>query len=151
MAIDPKYAQGPGGFYDVTDGSGPYSIAGDGTATLIGSGGDGGSSGGLTNVQLRESPVPMTPAFSGWGIVGVSTLADGDAYAQMPAQACKQLTITNNTGGTIEICKGGAGEAYPIVDLGTQSFFALANANELWVRRYDKVGTPVRVTAVWEA
>lgn len=152
MAIDSKYYQGPGGFYDVTDGSGPYAIDSAGDATLIGAGGGGGgTTGGLTNAQLRAAPVPITPVFASWGVIGVSTAAAGATYARMPTQVCKQLTITNNTGAAVEITKGGAGEPYPIVDLGTQSFFALTNANEIYVRRVDQSNDPVRVSAVWES
>lgn len=56
MAIDQKYQQGPGGFYDITNGSGPYSIDSAGAATLIGSAGGGsGGGGGLTNAELRAT------------------------------------------------------------------------------------------------
>lgn len=61
MAITDGYYINQGGYYKAEDGSGPYAIADDGTATLIGSGGGGGGgdipnplpvSGPLTNAQL---------------------------------------------------------------------------------------------------
>lgn len=63
MSITQGYIQQAGGFYKTSDGSGPYSIASDGTATLIGSGGDGG--GGSIPTSIEVSNFPDTQAVSG--------------------------------------------------------------------------------------
>lgn len=62
MAITDGYVIMQGGYYLAEDMSGPYSIGSDGSVTLIGSdgGGGGGTGGGLTDAQLRATPVPVT-------------------------------------------------------------------------------------------
>lgn len=64
MAITDGYVIMQGGYYLAEDMSGPYAIGSDGSVTLIGSDGGGGSGGGqtdgLTDAQLRASPVPVT-------------------------------------------------------------------------------------------
>lgn len=151
MAIDPKYAQGPGGFYNVIDGSGPYSIASDGTATLIGAGGDGGSSGGLTNAQLRADPVEVHPGFSTGGNLSVSTAADGTGFVAFPAQACAQLTVVNDSDVTFEVRQAGAGVACPVLAQSSFTFFGVSNASQLSVRRKDAGTDPLVVYARWES
>lgn len=61
MAITKGYSLGPGGYYSELDGSGPYSIAEDGTITLIGAG-DGG---GTMPTSIEVSNFPATQAVSG--------------------------------------------------------------------------------------
>lgn len=63
MAITDGYVIMQGGYYRAEDMSGPYAIGSDGSVTLIGSdsgGGGGGQTDGLTDAQLRASPVPVT-------------------------------------------------------------------------------------------
>lgn len=62
MSITQGYIQQAGGFYKTSDGSGPYSIASDGTATLLGSS-DGG--GGSMPTSIEVSNFPATQAVSG--------------------------------------------------------------------------------------
>lgn len=115
MAIDPKYLQGPGGFYDTTDGSGPYAIDSAGNATLIGAGGGGGGSsqvevtnfpatqavsGPLTNAQLTavtgtaaQTAVTTDPAAAGQTVLAVMR----GILAEMQAQTALLTTIAANT------------------------------------------------------
>ena len=115
MAIDPKYLQGPGGFYDTTDGSGPYAIDSDGNATLIGSSGGGGGSsdvtvtnfpetqpvsGPLTNAQLTavtgtaaQTAVTTDPTAAGQTVVALLR----GILSEMQAQTALLQTIATNT------------------------------------------------------
>lgn len=61
MSIIDGYSMGNGGYYKTSDMSGPYSIADDGTATLIGAG-DGG---GTMPTSIEVSNFPATQAVSG--------------------------------------------------------------------------------------
>lgn len=99
MAIDPKYMQGPGGFYNAEDGSGPYAIDGDGNATLIGAGGGGGGSssvevtnfpssqavtGPLTDTQLRAAAVPVSGPLTNAQLTAVTGTAAQTAVTTDP-------------------------------------------------------------------
>ena len=151
MAIDSKYAQGPGGFYNVIDGSGPYSIASDGTATLIGAGGGGGSSGGLTNAQLRAAAVDVRPVFTQGGNMEITTSATPGEYVVFPAQEIMQFTISNTSDHIIEVQRNGAGVGFEIDARHSFTFFSLRNANQIGVRRSDGDAEQIRLTACWEA
>lgn len=151
MAIDPKYAQGPGGFYNVIDGSGPYSIASDGTATLIGTGGDGGSSDGLTNAQLRAESVAVRPEFTKSGNLDETTIAGGAAWTKLPAQALSQLTVYNDTGFTLEMRQDGAGGSAILWTEREGVFFGIKNSNQVELRRRDQGAEAVQVQARWES
>lgn len=62
MSIIDGYSMGNGGYYKTSDMSGPYSIADDGTPTLIGAGGGGG---GEMPTSIEVSNFPATQAVSG--------------------------------------------------------------------------------------
>lgn len=49
------YVQGKGGYYKISDGSGPYSLDSAGNATLIGGGGGSGGSGNPTTTATPRS------------------------------------------------------------------------------------------------
>lgn len=151
MAIDPKYAQGPGGFYNVIDGSGPYSIASDGAATLIGASGGSGVTGGLTEQQLKDMlPMGVSPEFSASGNVNIETSTAGANFISFPDLPLKQFSISNDTDYTVEVQQDGSGAAYPVKAQSTESFFGITNANQLAVRRKDQVDEPLSVCGRWD-
>lgn len=157
MAIEPKYQQGPGGFYDITDGSGPYSIDSSGVATLIGSVG-GGSGGGLTNAELRATPVPVsgpatdaqmratplvtTPKLSSGGNRRVNVTTANVALA---AQACSQVTIINRMDTDIVVTI--AGNELDIMARSYFTFFGITNLSALGLKGSEAGNISLR----WEA
>lgn len=68
MAVDIKFTKGPGGYYNSVTGAGPYAADDAGSMTLIGSGSGGtGGGGGLTNTELRDSPIPVNGTVTATG------------------------------------------------------------------------------------
>lgn len=151
MAIADGYVIMHGGYYRIADMSGPYSIAEDGSVTLLGSGSGGGSSGGLTNAQLRADPVEVHPGFKSGGNLSIDTSSDGVGFVALPAQVCAQVTIVNDTDVTLEVRQGGAGAACPVLAQSSFTFFGVSNADQLSVRRKDAGTEPLSVCARWES
>lgn len=93
----------------------------------------------------------VTPQMASGGNISAQTANPGTTYTAFGSQACKQVTIVNDTGTTILVQQGGAGVGVPIFDQSAFSFFGLSNANVLGVKRKDDGNTPVTVAARWEA
>lgn len=151
MAINDGYALLQGGYYRTSDMSGPYSIAEDGTATLIGAGGDSAGGGGLTNAELRAKAVEVHPGFASGGNLAVSTNANGTAFVAFPSQACAQVTVVNDTDVTLEVQQSGAGVACPVLAQSSFTFFGISNTSQLSVRRKDKGVDVLVICARWES
>lgn len=118
--------------------------------TLIGSAGEGGV-GGLTDSELRASPVAITSKFNSGGNLSVTTSADGTSFVTFPAQACTQVTVINDTNFSFEVRQGGAGVAVPVLAQSSFSFFGATNANAYSVRRKDLDVEPANVYIRWES
>ena len=93
------------------------------------------------SAQPTES---VTLAFTGGANISVSTAA---SYTAFPAQTCKQLTIANNTGVTVQVQQGGAGAAQPVFPGTYYVFYGLTDASALAVERADGTATAVTVNA----
>lgn len=92
------------------------------------------------------------PEMGSGGHLAVSTSGTaGATFVPFAAQACKQLTIANNTGTVIEVQQGGTGVALPVFSGSYFTFFAAGDASSFAVRRVDQVATAVAVQARWEA
>lgn len=102
----------------------------------------GGSSSGSGGSSVPISPV--SPTFTGGANISVSTAA---SYTAFPAQTCKQLTIANNTGVTVQVQQGGAGAAQPVFPGTYYVFYGLTDASALAVERADGTATAVTVNA----
>lgn len=87
---------------------------------------------------------PVSPTFSGGANLSVSTAA---SYTPFPAQTCKQLTIANNTGVTVQVQQGGSGAAQPVFPGTYYVFYGLTDASALSVERADGTATAVTVNA----
>ncbi len=111
----------------------------------------GGAFAGLTDTQLRAAAVATIPAMASGGHLSVTTATTGTNFTAFAAQACKQLTILNDTGTKLEVRQDGAGVAIRVPDGAVMTFFGLTNANQLGVRRVDVSNTQVTATARWEA
>ncbi|MGH2340633.1 hypothetical protein ACRC7T_04025 [Segnochrobactraceae bacterium EtOH-i3] len=93
----------------------------------------------------------VVPQMAAGGHLAVTTAAGGTTFVAFASQACKQLTVINNTGTVLEVQRGGSGIAVPVFPATYFTFFGLTNANQLGVRRVDQAATSVTAQAVWEA
>lgn len=98
-----------------------------------------GMSGGGAGSALQVSPV-----FSGGANLSISTAA---SYTPFPTQTCKQLTLANNTGVTVQVQQGGSGAAQPVFPGTYYVFYGLTDASSLAVERADGTATAVTVNA----
>jgi len=85
------------------------------------------------------------------GNLSAQTPATGTNFAAFASQSCRQLTVSNQTGTTLEFRQGGSGVAFQVPSGAFYTFFGLQNADQLGVRRVDTSNTQVTVTARWEA
>jgi hypothetical protein len=99
-------------------------------------------------------PIPVsgsvTPIMQSAGHLSVTTLVVGTTYVAFSSQACKQLTISNDSGVSLEVQQGGSGVGFVVQDGTYYAFYGISNTNQLSVRRKDGNNTPVTVTARWE-
>lgn len=118
---------------------------------IVDTSGGGGSSGGLTDAELRAEPLEVHPGFKSGGNLTVSTNADGTSFVAFPAQVCAQLTVVNDSDVTFEVRQGGTGVACPVLAQSSFTFFGVSNANQLSVRRKDQGTDALSVYARWES
>lgn len=104
----------------------PYVIAIDTAGNPISGGGSGG---GLTDAQLRASPVPVVPSLAQSGNIELAVTA-GTPVA-FGAQAIKQITIANVSNNLGWVIQGG--KRFPLFPMAYFSFFGVTNANQLQV------------------
>lgn len=110
-----------------------------------------GPSGGLTDTQLRANPLDVIPLLESAGHLSLQTNADGTTYTAFSSQACKQLTVSNQSGTTLEFQQGGSGVAFQVPTGSFYTFFGLSNASSLGARRVDTSTTQVTIQGRWEA
>ena len=89
----------------------------------------------------------VSPSMSSGVHVSAQTAATGSNWTAFGSQACKQLTVHNNTGTVIEVSVGGTGVGIPIQTGMFYTFFGLTNASALSIRRVDQSNTQVTVQA----
>lgn len=99
---------------------------------------------------LDNSKQPVIPSMTTGGNLSVTTAATGTNWTAFASQACKQLTVSNQTGVTIEFRQGGAGVGFQVPAGAFYTFFGITNANQFEARRFDTSNTQVTVTARWE-
>lgn len=100
---------------------------------------------------LDNSKTPVVPSMTTGGHLSAQTAATGTNWTAYGSQACKQLTLSNQTGSMIEVRQGGAGVGFQIPTGAFYTFFGLTNANQLEIRRVDTLNTQLTVTARWES
>lgn len=107
----------------------------------------------VTNDDGNPLPVSgsVTPIMQSAGHLSVTTSGTGSTYVAFSSQACKQLTISNDSGVSLEVQQGGSGAGFVVQDGTYYAFYGIANADQLSVRRKDVSGTQVTVSARWEA
>jgi ABC-type phosphate transport system substrate-binding protein len=100
-------------------------------------------------------PIPVsgsvTPVMVSAGHLSVTTSGTGSTYVAFSSQACKQLTISNDSGVSLEVQQGGSGVGFVVQDGTYYAFYGISNADQLSVRRKDVSGTQVTISARWEA
>lgn len=102
-------------------------------------------------VNGDEEAQNIVPRMVSGGHLSLQTASTGATYAVFASQACKQLTVSNQTGVLIEVQQGGSGVGFQVPAGAVIPFFGLTNANQLGVKRADNGNTQVTVTARWEA
>lgn len=107
--------------------------------------------GPLTNTELRASAVGVVPQMASGGNMSVQTAATGSTYTAFASQACKQLTIVNDSGTTVLFQQGGTGVGVPVLDGTAFTIFGITNANQIGLKRKDDSNTQVTLAARWEA
>lgn len=91
----------------------------------------------------------VAPSMGSGGHFAVSVNLGASAVTFL-AQPCKQITIANDTGTTIEVFQAGGAVFLPVFDGSYYTFFGLSDASQLGVRRKDQSATAVTVKARWE-
>jgi uncharacterized coiled-coil protein SlyX len=99
---------------------------------------------------LDNDKTPVIPSMTSGGNIEKATNVDGTTYEAFASQACKQLTISNQSGVAIEFQQGGSGVAFPIPNGIMLTIFGITNANQIAIRRTDTSATPVTIPARWE-
>lgn len=99
----------------------------------------------------RQGAAYVSPAMTDGGHISATSSATGANWTAFGSQTCKQLTVFNNTGTVIEVRQDAAGVAVPIQDDSWFTFYGIANADELGIRRVDQSNTQVTVQARWES
>lgn len=94
---------------------------------------------------------PVIPSFTSGANLSAQTNATGTNYTAFGSQVCKQLTVSNQTGTTIEVRQDATGVGLQVPSGAFYTFFGITNANQLGIRRVDQSNTQVTVTARWEA
>lgn len=106
----------------------------------------------VTNLETDPaqggSPLQVVPAMTSSGNLSVST---GASYTEFASAPCKQLTLANNSGVTINVQQGGEGASLPVFAGTYFTLLGLSNANQIAVSRADGTATAVTVNARWEA
>lgn len=102
-------------------------------------------------IASDQSAIPVVPTMSSGGNLSATTAATGTNWTAFGSQALRQLTISNQTGATLEFRQGGAGVGFQVPTANFYTFFGLTNANQIEVRRVDTTNTQVTVTARWES
>lgn len=88
-------------------------------------------SGGITDTELRATPVPMVPMLSSSGNIEI-VVPTADTPVQLPAQACKQVVLANNSVKPGWVIQGG--KKFPLFAQAYMSFFGITNTNQLSVQ-----------------
>jgi hypothetical protein len=102
-------------------------------------------------VNTDEEAQQVVPRMVSGGHLSLQTANPGTSYALFGSQACKQLTISNQTGFLIQVQQGGSGVGFEVPAGAVVPFFGLTNANQLGIKRADNSNAQVTVTARWEA
>lgn len=102
-------------------------------------------------VAALAGDLSVVPRLNTGGELSLQSNASGATFNAFGSQACKQLTINNDTGTKIEVRTGAETVYQPILDGMSYTFYGITNANQLAYRRADLSNTQVTLKARWEA
>lgn len=105
---------------------------------------------GTTNAALAGN-LSVIPKLTSGGTIALQTNATGATFNTFGSQACKQLTVVNDTGTKLEFKFASETVYLPLPDGQAYTFYGIANANEVNMRRADTSNTQVTAKARWEA
>lgn len=105
---------------------------------------------GTTNAALAGN-LSVIPKLTSGGTIALQTNATGATFNTFGSQACKQLTVVNDTGTKLEFKFASETVYLPLPDGQVYTFYGIANANEVSMRRADTSNTQVTAKARWEA
>lgn len=103
----------------------------------------GGASAAASDTALVVQERPFISAT----ILSLQTATTGTNFQAFASQACTRLDILNFSGVDVEYRRGGAGNTVRIPNNSGRLVVAIANANEISVRRVDQSNTQVTVQA----
>jgi hypothetical protein len=81
----------------------------------------------------------------------VQSNATGTTYNAFASQACKELTLVNDTGTDIQVQIGGSGEVFVVWNGAAYTVRGITNASSVGYRRKDTSNTQVTLAANWVA
>ena len=84
------------------------------------------------------------------GHISVQTNATGANWTALEEVRASRITLSNQTGTTIEVRQDGAGVGLQIPTGTFFTFFILGITSQLEVRRVDQSNSQVTITARWE-
>lgn len=86
----------------------------------------------------------------GSGDTSLQTNATGTTWNAFSSQACKQLSLVNDTGTKLSIRHGSSGSGFPLPDGMAVTLKGLTNTSDIQIRRADTSNTQVTVYGFWE-
>lgn len=98
-----------------------------------------------------DGSINVKAKLSSAGHLAATTANPGTNWVAFASQACSQLTVSNQTGALLEFRQGGSGVGFQVPPSSFYTFFGIANASQLEVRRADTSNVTVTFTARWEA
>lgn len=93
----------------------------------------------------------VVPMLSTGGHFTAQTSSTGSTWVKLTSVLCKQVTVSNQTGTTLEFRQSGTGAGFAVPTGTFYTFFGLNNADSLEVRRVDVSNTQVTASFRWEA
>jgi hypothetical protein len=112
----------------------------------------------MAQIYANGSPVAsnksilevVVPKMSTGAFISMTTSASGTPYVSFASQLCSQLTISNDSGSSLDVLQNSTGVAFKIIPLTYFTLYGLQNANTISIRRSDTSSTQLTVTARWE-
>jgi len=84
------------------------------------------------------------------GHLSLTTAANGTDWVAYASQRLSRLTVSNQSGTTIEFRQGGAGVGFRVPSGQFFTFHNIGSASDIEARRVDLNTSQVTVTARWE-
>lgn len=107
---------------------------------------------GTVDTLVRTNAKLDTLIISSRGDTSVQTNATGSSWQAFGSQACKQLSIVNDTGTKLLVRSvGGGAHGTPLPDGFGMTLKGITNTDDIEVKRADSSNTQVTLYGFWEA